>query len=127
MKETSILVVDDSEADQFLFHIIVEESYPQMKIFKAYDGEQAQEMLIKDDISPDIIFLDINMPRMNGYEFLEANQSLLNKKAIKVFMLTSSNQESDINKALEYACVEKFLEKSFKIEFLKDALLQLQH
>lgn len=122
MTQACILVIEDSEADQFLFKIMAEEKYPELNIIQAYDGQQAHEMLTTTDIKPDIIFLDINMPRMNGYEFLDATQDIIIKKDAKVFMLTSSNQDSDRTKALEYTCVKDYVEKPFSIECLEKAL-----
>lgn len=122
MTQTCVLVVEDSEADQFLFKIIVEEKYPELEIIQAYDGQQAHEMLSANEIKPDIIFLDINMPRMNGYEFLDVTQNIIDEKAIDVFMLSSSNQEADRTKALSYNCVKEFVEKPFHIEMLENAL-----
>jgi len=126
MTQACILVIEDSEADQFLFKLLAEEQYPELEIIQAYDGQQAHEMLTTTDLKPDIIFLDINMPRMNGYEFLEATQDIIIEKNTTVFMLTSSNQESDKTKALGYTCVRDYVEKPFRIEFLEKALT-LQH
>ncbi|MFT6390357.1 MAG: CheY-like chemotaxis protein [Cellvibrionaceae bacterium] len=122
MTHTCILVIDDSEADQFLFKLLVEERYPELNIIQAYDGQQAHEILTTTDLKPDIIFLDINMPRMNGYEFLDATQDIIIEKNAKVFMLTSSNQDSDKAKALDYTCVKGYVEKPFGIEPLEKAL-----
>ncbi|MGH1438766.1 MAG: response regulator [Cellvibrionaceae bacterium] len=124
MTQTCILIIEDSEADQFLFKIMAEERYPDLNIIQAYDGQQAHEMLTNTDIKPEIIFLDINMPRMNGYEFLEATQELICERGIEVFMLTSSNQESDKAKAMNYSCVKDYDEKPFRIEVLDKALTQ---
>lgn len=122
MTQKCILVVEDSEADQFLFKIMAEEQYPELEIIQAYDGQQAHDMLNNTEIKPEIIFLDINMPRMNGYEFLEATQNLICERDISVFMLTSSNQESDKDKAMKYDCVKDYAEKPFSIEILENAL-----
>jgi two-component system, chemotaxis family, chemotaxis protein CheY len=126
MNNLKILVIEDSEADQFLFKVIAEEDYPEINILQAYDGQQAQEMLVDENIDVDLIFLDLNMPRMNGYGFLDGNNTLLIERNIPVFILTSSNQESDIKKTMSYDCVKDFMEKTVKIEYLQKALSYLE-
>lgn len=127
MSKANILIIEDSEADHFLFKVLAEDSYPDLAITPAYDGQQAYELLANSDIKPDIIFLDINMPRMNGYEFLEKAEALISEKQSRVFILSSSNQDSDKDKALSYACVEDFMEKPFNITFLEQALSRVVH
>lgn len=120
-----ILVVEDSEADQFLFKLFAEESFPDVDVLQAYDGQQAQDMLVDGRDAPAALFLDINMPRMNGYDFLEKNHNLMDKKNISVYMLSSSNQNIDKEKAMAYGCVKRFIEKPFKAEELQEALSSL--
>lgn len=92
-----ILLVDDEEDCNFFHTRILRKMDCVEHIKVALDGEQALDYLKSDDIRPDIIFLDINMPRMNGWEFLEEYKLLpKNKKAqILVMMLTSSLNPDD--------------------------------
>lgn len=68
---------------------------------------------------PDCILLDINMPLMNGWEFLDALKQLNIQKYIFVFIMTSSIEFSDIEKAKKYANVKNYIEKPISIEKLE--------
>lgn len=69
---------------------------------------------------PAIIFLDINMPEMDGWEFLEAFQTLPSqvREKCRVVMLTSSIDTADINKAKTYSVVQDFISKPLTIDKL---------
>jgi CheY-like chemotaxis protein len=63
----------------------------------AHNGVDAINMLTRDDdkISPDIILLDINMPKMNGLEFLQIIKNYYSLKNIQIFIITTSSEEYD--------------------------------
>jgi len=114
----SILVIEDNEADRFLGEVIIQNSGIVSKIHFAHDGQHALEVLQEID-PPDAILLDINMPKMNGHEFLE-EYSLHNEREIPVVvMLTSSNQDQDKEKANAYKCVKDYMLKPISEEKLK--------
>ena len=69
MKLNTILVVDDDENDQFICEYTIRKFDPAIAILKAQDGTEALAILKTE--TPDAIILDINMPIMNGFEFLE--------------------------------------------------------
>lgn len=119
MTLSCIMVVEDSEADQFLCKVAVEKYNSEAVLLQAYDGQQATEILSNADIMPDVILLDINMPRMDGYEFLEENHQMLEEQNIAVIMLTSSNHEKDEKRSRDFKCVKKYIEKPVSLEFLK--------
>ena len=73
------------------------------------------------DLLPDVIFLDINMPVMDGWEFLEAFQNIpaASRDHCKVFMLTSSINNQDIEKSKSYKTVLDFISKPLTAEKLR--------
>lgn len=122
----TILLIEDNEADQFLGEMIISASHPLVRILKARDGEEALEVLEEFGDQPDLILLDINMPRMNGLEFLEVFSEHNKKEIPVVVMLTSSDQELDKQQAQVYKCVKDYLLKPItkdKVEQL-DKLVQ---
>ena len=101
MQEIHILLVDDNEGDVLLTKEALEEAKIVNRISVAYDGMQALSFLkkeppFKDQESPDLILLDINLPRMDGTEVLSIIKSDPELKRIPVIMLTTSSSERDI-------------------------------
>lgn len=105
-----VMVIDDSEADQFLAKSILRRFDNSIEVVQAYDGVEALSLLTDMATPPDVIFLDINMPRMNGHEFLKEYDQWSNRSAV-VIMLTSSEQDKDIAKAEKMQCVYKYCTK----------------
>ncbi len=121
MKINNIMVIDDSEADQFYVETILKAKYPGVNILNAYDGQEALDILAELETNPDVIFLDINMPRMNGHEFLE-NYGKTKNPADVIVMLTSSNREEDQKKALAFPYVKKYWNKPITIDTIDDII-----
>ena len=111
-----ILSIDDSDADQYLNKLRIEEAEPDAEIRCAGDGEQALAILREPGYSPDLILLDINMPRMDGFEFLEAYSEEFGTNTNSVIvMLTSSSQEEDRVRAAAYPFVKGFYLKPLAV------------
>ncbi len=119
MSFKTVLIVDDSETEQFLYKYLIEAFQPETEILSAYDGLEAMELLEGLEKKPDCIFLDINMPRMNGFEFLEAYSEKYGHEHIILTMLTSSTQAKDKEKAMAYECVTDFFLKPLTEDDLK--------
>ena len=115
-----VMVIDDNEADQFLNKLTLQRINPDVEIMVASDGVEALELLEACDDLPDVILLDINMPRMNGHEFL-AEYNKNNDKDVPpvIVMLTSSAQEKDKHQAMEHNCVKDYLLKPMSEELAK--------
>ena len=120
----SVMIVDDSESDQFLSKVIIEKLNPDIKILQAYDGQEALEILADLPKQPNVIFLDINMPRMNGHEFLK-NYHACEEQAVVVIMLTSSDQERDKEKSMSYIYVNRYFTKPLDTLALKAVIQAL--
>lgn len=117
MKLNTILVVDDDENDQFICEYTIRKFDPAITILKAQDGTEA--LAILETETPDAIILDINMPIMNGFEFLEHYARAFSNHAPVVAMLTSSQLGTDRERALRYPFVKSYLEKPLTIEHLR--------
>lgn len=99
----SILLIEDSETDVEIAEWTFKKANITNPLYIAGDGVQALEMLSAEDenkiAQPCVLLIDINMPRMDGFAFLEAirDNQALNKNI--AFMLTTSSWERDIERA----------------------------
>lgn len=102
-KVINILLVEDDTVDVMDVQRTLDRVglYYKMKVAK--NGEEALEWLqsVKDNpaLSPDIILLDLNMPKMNGLEFLQAVRKAPEWRTIKVFVITTSDEKEDRQRA----------------------------
>ncbi|WP_438749619.1 response regulator [Pararhizobium sp. O133] len=113
----SILTVDDDENDLFICTYTIRRFDPAIKVVKAMNGLEALGVL--KDMTPDAIILDINMPVMNGFEFLEHYTKEFETHAPVVAMLTSSHHAADRERALKYDFVKSYFEKPLTPENLR--------
>ena len=109
MKMHSILTVDDDENDQFICTYTIRKFDPNIKVLKAMNGLEALKLL--KSTTPAAIILDINMPIMNGFEFLEHYTREFDTHAPVVAMLTSSHHAADRERAMRYDFVKSYFEK----------------
>ncbi len=118
MKLRQILVVDDSDADRFLAKEIIEEFDATIEVIEALDGKEALEVLADGSVRPDVILLDINMPVMDGHEFLQV-YGQTKAPSSTVIMLSSSREQKDIERTRKYDFVADYLVKPLSTEHLK--------
>jgi two-component system, chemotaxis family, response regulator Rcp1 len=105
-RELRILLVEDSEGDVVLTRQALREGKIKSQLGVARDGIEAMAYLrmegrYADALRPDLILLDINMPRMSGIEVLAELKTDASLKSIPVVMLTTSGSDLDILKAYE--------------------------
>jgi|ERR1043166_2888849 CheY-like chemotaxis protein len=120
-----ILLVDDNNDDNFFHKIIIKKADVAESIQVAENGLEALEFLKKEgQIIPELIFLDINMPKMNGWEFLEEYGKLdpKCKARITIMMLTTSANPDDIEKARHIQDVTGFRTKPLTEEMLSEII-----
>jgi CheY-like chemotaxis protein len=91
-----ILVVDDDQEDLTLFCEAAVEIVGGIRFLEASDGMEALTMLTQTSVLPDYIFLDINMPKMNGKEFLTRAKKDARIKNIPVIMYSTTSQAKEI-------------------------------
>lgn len=99
----SIALIDDSEADAMLIQIAARRSSVHAEFQHFLDGRTALEHL--EDARyplPDLILLDVNMPGLNGHQVLEAIRLSPRLRLLPVIILSSSDDESDINRGYEH-------------------------
>ncbi len=118
----SVLVVEDSESDQFLTKIALQRYDADLEVLQAYDGQEALDMLSGLEEKPVVIFLDINMPGMNGYEFLDEYSNVSEGQRSKVVMLTSSSFDGDLKKSMAYPIVKDYFQKPLTAEMIQRAM-----
>ncbi len=127
-KLNCILLIDDSEPTNYLNKRIVEKSGYAEKCVAVQGGQVALKYLqSKEDGKyprPDLIFLDINMPAMNGWEFLDEYKKLSKEiqGRIIVVMLTTSLNPDDKEKAKSYNEINDFKNKPLTIKMLEEIL-----
>ena len=125
-----ILIVDDNEADRCYTCLMLERSGRWGPVHGIASAEEALTMFEEYEATraaspgsfpPALILLDINMPRMNGFEFLEAYQRLAASgrdaaSAVVIVMLSSSESETDIDRAKRYPVVRGFETKPISVQ-----------
>jgi CheY-like chemotaxis protein len=127
-KLNCILFIDDDEATNFLHRSIVEDAEIAEKIEFKEDGKEAIEFLSNavdgKYPKPDLIFLDINMPVMDGWQFLKNYKELPSeaKGRIVLFMLTTSLNPADRKRASTEKEVNGFRSKPLDQEMLEEIL-----
>lgn len=123
-KLTEIMLIDDSVPDTFLTKKVIEKAGVTDKVTSFYGGREALDYLSDkttgDYPRPALAFLDINMPGMNGWEFMQEYHTLEQEKKIRVVicMLTTSQAERDRQKAEEFGVAADFSTKPLTVERL---------
>ncbi len=116
-----ICLIDDDKMQHWLNGKIIHNIDQTIEIYNYSNAEAALNDLKNNAIKPDIIFLDINMPMMDGWEFLE--EASTQNLEIPIQMLTSSIDKNDYEKARKYEVVKGFLHKPLKQETLESILI----
>jgi CheY-like chemotaxis protein len=124
---SEVLLVEDDYAALYLMQLQLHDLALASRISTALNGQQALDYLttLKDSGKqyPEVIFLDINMPIMDGFEFLQAckDHHMLQGQATKVIVVTSSDHQDDVLRAREYQ-ITAFLTKPVTEESILSAL-----
>ena len=130
MKENliNILLVEDDEVDIMNIQRAFSKNKMSNPIFIAKNGLEALNMLTNKEINPlpKIVLLDINMPKMGGIEFLTEIRKNPDLKSLSVFVMTTSNEESDIIAAYNLN-VAGYILKPLAFESFVNAVALLGH
>jgi CheY-like chemotaxis protein len=119
-KYHTVMLIDDNEIDNLINQKMIEAASIAENIYTHTGAKSAIEFLrnmekldVADKVLPDVIFLDIDMPLMDGFQFLDEFEKLTNvaKKKCKIVMLTSSINPQDFNRSKKYENVRLYLNK----------------
>ena len=128
-KYYAVMLIDDNEIDNLINQKMIEASGITEHIYTHTGARSAIEFLknmekLEDtgkNVMPDLIFLDIDMPLMDGFQFLDEFEKLdeQTKNHCSVVMLTSSISPADVNKTKKYEYVKKYINKPLSQENLE--------
>ena len=120
METAHILLVEDNAGDTLLIQQALTSCPIPIKLHIARDGEQGLAMLAAADFAPSLIMLDLNMPRIGGFTFLQRYQP----RDIPVVVFSVSPLETDKEFALELGARE-YVQKPIELEAFKDVVCQM--
>ncbi|ADY52917.1 response regulator receiver protein [Pseudopedobacter saltans DSM 12145] len=121
-----ILIIDDDEINNFIATKLIDRIEPPAVVSTCLNGKEGMDFLESNigntEKLPDIILLDINMPVMNGWQFLDAFDKIKDRmgKDIHINMLSSSVYNDDITKSQTYSTVRKFISKPLTTDKIKE-------
>lgn len=125
-KLNCILLIDDNADDNFFHERIIKKADCTEKIISFLSAKEAIKFIIEKRFNPELkaelIFLDINMPGMNGWDFLEEYNNLDDelKSKVVVVMLTTSTNPDDLNKAKEIPSLNNFCTKPLTLKLINE-------
>lgn len=122
------MLVDDNKVDNFFHERVITKAKAAAMVISKTSGKEGLDYLTVEvpagAVRPDILFLDINMPGMNGWEFLEEYKKLdpsMQAKMIVVMLSTSRNPD-DIARAQSYGALTDFKSKPLTKQMLENVL-----
>lgn len=121
-----IMLIDDNKIDNFFHERVIRKNNAAKEVIAMESGQAAIDHIKARDavLQPELIFLDINMPGMDGWEFIEHYKLLDNslQKAMIVVMLTTSDNPDDIARARTQGILSDFKTKPLTKEMLEDVI-----
>jgi CheY-like chemotaxis protein len=117
METIEVFLVEDNPADVLLVKVALSQ-VPFLKLLVAKDGEQALKMLSSPDFRPQLIILDLNMPRVDGQTVLQQYQQ---KNKVPIVIFSSTQNKAEVQKALSLGARE-YVQKPIGFEPYADAV-----
>lgn len=116
-----VLIVDDSAAiRKILQRVLVQADVILGKVFEANDGQEALDRLKSEKVS--LILSDINMPNMDGLEFLAKIRAIEKWKTVPIIMITTEGSQNKVMQALQLGA-NGYVRKPFTAEQIKEKLV----
>ena len=123
-KNLKILFIEDDLIETMKFERVINKLNLKHTFFVANNGEEALKVLSDKDKLPDIILLDLNMPKINGIEFLSILKNDDNLKHIPTVILTTSNNQKDLLECFKIG-VSGYVLKPLKYEVYVEKIQQI--
>ena len=121
----TVLLIDDDQDDSELFKEAIEEVNPGISFYHIEDGKQAISQLVDHrTLTPDLIFLDINLPRISGWECLKQFKEERHLHTIPVIIYSTSSQQKEKETASQLGAAG-FITKPDDFEELKTVLQKI--
>jgi DNA-binding response OmpR family regulator len=99
MKKNRVLVIDDDSDDRLFLRQAINELFPNMECISIDNGKEALKFIDENPPPPSYIFLDLNMPFLNGFEFLKEFKKEKGNDQTSVFVYSTSSNNRDREKA----------------------------
>jgi len=129
MANTSIVfIIDDDPIHQRIAQIMISKNLIYDEFVSYTEADKALEFLKANSDDhfklPDVILLDLNMPVLDGWDFLEAFENIKQdlKKTIRVYIVTSSVDEKDISRSKLFTSVKGFISKPLTPDIIRSTL-----
>ncbi len=125
-KNKTICIIDDEEINQFILTTIIKNLNSEIKILSFNNGEVAlnaiKQLLDSNEDMPDIILLDLNMPVMGGWQFMDEYVKLHIGTKTAIYIITSSSSPDDKKKAKTYSEISDYLTRPIATNTLKEII-----
>lgn len=117
-----IFIIDDDQISIIILKKNLELIAVSQEIVTFSNGKDALNHLEKEYLKKEqyVIFLDINMPEMNGWEFLNKVEHLITSQNTSIYLLTSSINKADMEKAKQFSIIKQYLSKPINKDILKE-------
>ena len=123
----SFLLIEDDDIFNLIHNQLILQSYPTAKITIFKYAQQALDYLISDSENmPDVIFLDLNMPEMNGFEFIDLLIDHFDQNRItsKLYLVSSTLDHRDKDRAKSYSCVDGLIDKPLTTRLIESLFIE---
>lgn len=123
-----VFIIDDDLIHQRIAQIMIAKNHIYDEYLSFTEAEKALEFLYQNadhkELLPDVILLDLNMPVVDGWDFLEAFEKITKnlKKEVHVFIVTSSVDDKDKQRSKDFTTVKGFISKPLSPDMIRSTL-----